>query len=248
MESVAARPIRLGCFDVRDRSVVIGDDSLPIAVEADGASGSVNRVFSWPLSPQHRGRPVALSILNLERSILIASPAAGGIVDIDRRSGQVTVIPLEADVGTLIDCGDAVWAVASPDWGADADERQQEGLRPASAPSCGKNRAKQRSRGSGTWPGTCASAARAWTMRVGTGEPPPIGGRPKATTRNCCLRLRCGVCTRVASPGSGLTWSSPSWLRPARGLLGYAGFPATRSSSMSPPMVLCPGAIPARSS
>jgi hypothetical protein len=127
MGSAAARPIRLGCFDVRDGSVVIADDSLPVAVEADGVSGSVTRVFSWPLSPRHRGRAAALSVLSLEDSILVASPAAGGIVDIDRRSGEASVIPLEADVGALIGCGEAVWAVASPDWFEDVSEQQQEG-------------------------------------------------------------------------------------------------------------------------
>jgi hypothetical protein len=47
---------------------------------------------------------------------MIASPAAGGIVVIDRGSGQVTVIPLEAGAGALTACGDAVWAVAGPEW------------------------------------------------------------------------------------------------------------------------------------
>jgi hypothetical protein len=126
MGSAAARPIQLGCFDVQGGSVIIADDSLPVAVEADAVSGSVTRVFSWPLSPGHRGRAAALSILSLEDSILVASPAAGGIVDIDRRSGEVRVIPLEADVGALISCGEAVWAVASPDWFEDTNEPQQQ--------------------------------------------------------------------------------------------------------------------------
>jgi len=127
MGNAAARPIQLGCFDVRDGTVVIADDSLPVAVEADAVSGSVTRVFSWPLSPRHRGRVAALSILSLGGSILVASPAAGGIVEIDRRSGGVRVISLEADVGALISCGEAVWAVASPDWYEEADEPRQEG-------------------------------------------------------------------------------------------------------------------------
>ncbi len=127
MDSAAVRPIQLGCFDVRDGTVVVADESLPVAVEADAVSGSVTRVFSWPPSPRHRGRAAALSILSLEGSILVASPAAGGIVEIDRRSGGVRVISLEANVGALIRCGEAVWAVASPDWYEDASEQQQEG-------------------------------------------------------------------------------------------------------------------------
>jgi hypothetical protein len=116
VESTAARPFRLGCFDVRNGAVFAADDSLRLAVELDPASGETVRVFSWPLSPRHRGRPAALGILARDHSIMIASPAAGGIVEIDRGSGQATTIPLDADAGTLVVSGDVVWAVASPNW------------------------------------------------------------------------------------------------------------------------------------
>lgn len=59
----AGRPFRIGCFDVRDESVVAADDELPIAVEVDISSGQVIRVFSWPLSPGLRCRPVANDVL-----------------------------------------------------------------------------------------------------------------------------------------------------------------------------------------
>jgi hypothetical protein len=39
MDMSAARLIRLGCFDVRDGSVVVADEALPVAVEVDGVSG-----------------------------------------------------------------------------------------------------------------------------------------------------------------------------------------------------------------
>ena len=116
MDSAAPRPIRLGCFDVRNGRVFAADDSLPIAAEIDAATGETVRVFSWPLSGDHRGRPTALDILARDDSVLIASPAAGGIVEIDRRSGQATIIPLDADAGTLLATGDAIWAVGRPDW------------------------------------------------------------------------------------------------------------------------------------
>ena len=57
MDSAAPRPIRLGCFDVRDGRVFAADDSLPVATEIDAATGEMVRVFSWPLSGEHRGRP-----------------------------------------------------------------------------------------------------------------------------------------------------------------------------------------------
>lgn len=116
MDSSAARPVRLGCFDARNGLIVVADQSLPIAVEVDGASGRVAGVFTWPVLPGLRSRRTALDVLVLEESIMIASPAAGGVVQVSRRSGQVTLIALEADAGALTACGDAVWAVAGPDW------------------------------------------------------------------------------------------------------------------------------------
>lgn len=53
---------------------------------------------------------------------MIASPAAGGIVQLDRRSGRATVILLDADAGVLTACGDAVWAVADANWNCPDDD------------------------------------------------------------------------------------------------------------------------------
>ena len=129
MDSAAPRPIRLGCFDVRNGRVFAADDSLPVAAEIDAATGETVRVFSWPLSGDHRGRPAALDILARDDSVLIASPAAGGIVEIDRRSGQATTIPLDANAGTLLATGDAIWAVARPD-GDEPPAGRPDGKRP----------------------------------------------------------------------------------------------------------------------
>lgn len=130
MESAALRPFRLGCLDVRNGAVFAADDSLPVALEIDAASGETLQVFSWPLSPQHAGRPAALDILARDGSVMIASPAAGGIVQIDRGSGQARTIPLDADAGTLIACGETVWAVASPDWRGQQQDGRRDGRRP----------------------------------------------------------------------------------------------------------------------
>ena len=116
MAGVPERPIRLGCFDVWNGSVVVADESVPVAAEFDRASGAVIRVFSWPIPNDRSDRPVALDLLMCGSSILIASPAAGGIVDIDRHSGAATLIPLDAEAGTLLAGRDVIWAVASPDW------------------------------------------------------------------------------------------------------------------------------------
>ncbi|HEY1619571.1 MAG TPA: hypothetical protein VGG25_18255 [Streptosporangiaceae bacterium] len=126
MDAAHVRPVRLGCFDVGNGSVVIADESLPFAVEVDSASGQVAGVHTWPILAARRDRPVARDILILGDAIVIASPAAGGIVQISRRSGVVTVIPLEAEPGELTACGDAVWVVAHPDW-AHAGEEERTG-------------------------------------------------------------------------------------------------------------------------
>jgi len=68
MDSAATRPLRLGCFDVRNGTVFAADESLPVAAEFDAATGETVRVFSWPLSRDHRGRPVALDILGRDEN------------------------------------------------------------------------------------------------------------------------------------------------------------------------------------
>jgi len=102
--------------------VVVADDALPVAAEFDGASGTVIRVFTWPLLKDLRDRPTALDVLISGTSVLIASPAAGGIVDIDRHSGEATLIPLDAEAGTLLAGRDAIWAIARPDWHDNQDD------------------------------------------------------------------------------------------------------------------------------
>jgi hypothetical protein len=91
--------------------------------------GKVITVFTWALSPDNRGKPVSLDIAVLRESILVASPAAGGIVDISRSSGAAALIPMDAGIGTLIPCGDgAVWAIACPDWqDLGQDDSEQDG-------------------------------------------------------------------------------------------------------------------------
>jgi hypothetical protein len=119
----AVRPLRLGCFGARDGCVVVADEILPVAADIDADSGVVRATFTWPLSAHHRGRPVAAGLVVRPDSIMIASPAAGGIVQISRATAEATVIPLDADPGYLVDTADGLWVVASPD-GADEQAGQ----------------------------------------------------------------------------------------------------------------------------
>jgi hypothetical protein len=112
----AARPLHLGCFGVGDGCVVAADAALPVAAEIDAVSGAVRATYTWPVSPYHRGRPVAADLVVLADSIMIASPAAGGIVQISRATAETTVIPLDADVAFLTGTADGLWAIASRDW------------------------------------------------------------------------------------------------------------------------------------
>jgi hypothetical protein len=87
MSGAGPRPIELGCFAVQNGSVFVADQFLPVVAEIDRASGKVITVFTWALSPENRGKPVSLDIAVLRESILVASPAAGGIADISRSFG-----------------------------------------------------------------------------------------------------------------------------------------------------------------
>jgi len=55
-------------------------------------------------------------VLLTARLLLVASPAAGGVVRIDRASGRTEVIPLEEDAGTLLEQGGEIWVIGSVDW------------------------------------------------------------------------------------------------------------------------------------
>lgn len=108
------RPLRIGSFDVLDGRIVVVDDVIPVAVEIDTSSG-VQAAHTWTLEPGLRGRATAKDMVVTPRSIVVASPAAGGLVWTDRQSGDARIVPLPDDVGWLRADGAVVWAVADPD-------------------------------------------------------------------------------------------------------------------------------------
>jgi hypothetical protein len=114
-----ARPLRIESFDVRDGRIAAVDGAVPLAVEADLATGRVLGVWTWEPAAGRRGRPVATDVILTGTGVVVASPAAGGLVRIDRTTGVATVLTLDADVGHLVwnGDGDALWAV-----GASAEE------------------------------------------------------------------------------------------------------------------------------
>jgi hypothetical protein len=116
------RPLHIGAFDVRDGRVVAVDRDVPLAVEADLATGQVLGAWTWEPAPGRRGRLVVSDVVLTAADAVVASPAAGGLVRIDRATGVVAVLALDIDVGRLVRAGDAVWAVgasaeqADPTW------------------------------------------------------------------------------------------------------------------------------------
>jgi len=108
------RHLQIEAFDVAGGRIVVIDGVLPVAAELD-ADGAPISTWTWSLDPGLRGRPTAKDVVVTTTHIVVASPAAGGLVRIDRVSGDVDLVPLEEDIGTLVRDGDRVWAVADPD-------------------------------------------------------------------------------------------------------------------------------------
>jgi hypothetical protein len=127
--SQVSRPLSLAAFAVHEGSLVAVDDGIPVVVEIDLESGRTTRIYEWPISNDHRDRPIALGVTLGGQSILVASPAAGGLVSIDRTTGEATVIHLEEDVGSIVTSESEVWAIAAPDWeensGSDREESRE---------------------------------------------------------------------------------------------------------------------------
>lgn len=119
------RPLRIGAFDVRGTTVAATDEVIPVAVEVSAASGEVTRVHTWHLAATHRGRPTATDIALSDEEILVASPAAGGLVRIDRVSSAVTVVPLDEDPGSIAVGREAVWIWADAEYQPSAGTEAQ---------------------------------------------------------------------------------------------------------------------------
>ncbi len=88
-----ARPLHIASFDVLDGRIVAVDDVIPVVVEVDPSDG-VTATHTWELDPTLRGRPTARDVVVTPTSIVVASPAAGGLVRIDRASGATTIVNL----------------------------------------------------------------------------------------------------------------------------------------------------------
>jgi hypothetical protein len=116
------RPLAIESFDVRDGRVVAVDEVVPLAVEADLSTGEIVGAWTWDLRPELRDRPTATAVALTRADIVVASPAAGGLVRIDRATGATRVVPLPVGAGRLRRDGETVWAAAGNDDYDDDDD------------------------------------------------------------------------------------------------------------------------------
>ncbi len=98
----------------------VADDVVPVVAETDTADGRVVELFTWTLSPPHRHLPTTTALALQDGDLLVASPAAGGLVRINRATGGSAVTPLPDPPLSLVVDGEAVWIVGAADLDADA--------------------------------------------------------------------------------------------------------------------------------
>ncbi len=114
LTAMAARSLSIASADVHGDLIAAGDANIPAVVLADSTTGDVLAVHTWPLSPEHRGRPRCTDVALTADEVIVASPAAGGLVRIDRATGTTTVIAFDTDVRRVFTGPGVVWVVAAP--------------------------------------------------------------------------------------------------------------------------------------
>jgi hypothetical protein len=98
----------------------VADDVVPVVAELDTVDGRAVELFTWELSPPHRHLPRTTALALAGEELLVASPAAGGLVRIDRATGGSTVTPVPAPPLDVVVDGEVVWIVGAPDLDDDA--------------------------------------------------------------------------------------------------------------------------------
>lgn len=167
------RPLDVCAFDVVDGHVVAVDSVLPVVVVFD-TEGELLATWGWPLDPELRGRPTAEDVCLTAMHIVVASPAAGGLIRIVRDTGAVELVPLEEDIGHLIPDGETIWAVADPNrdgayeaFLASPDRRRVVWEEPSA-----EDMERFRSRMSG-WFGRAPGSDEEWRPLVDASDPTP---------------------------------------------------------------------------
>lgn len=105
------RDLRVDALAVHGDAVFVADTVLPIVAEVDRATGAVRRVFTWPVSAEHRRRTATRSMTGHRGALWVASPLAGGLVRVDLATGTVAVLPLDGGPVDLVAMGDDLLVV-----------------------------------------------------------------------------------------------------------------------------------------
>jgi hypothetical protein len=105
------RPLRIAALDVAGGVAVMADAVLPLVVEVDLASGRLGPIRSWPLRDGAGDAETVTDVAIIDSEILVASPAAGGLVRLDRVSGSSSVVALERGPQRVVVADTGVWVV-----------------------------------------------------------------------------------------------------------------------------------------
>ena len=98
----------------------VADEVVPVVAEIDIADGRVTGLYSWLLSPAWRHLPTTTAIAPQGGDLLVASPAAGGLVRIDRATGGTSVIPTPVPPLDVVVDGESMWILGAADLDDDA--------------------------------------------------------------------------------------------------------------------------------
>lgn len=94
------RDLSPSCIHAAGDVVWLGDEVLPVVVELDASSGQERRRFTWDVGDRRALPPVSAMLAGPD-TLWVSSPAAGGVVAIDRADGRCHVVALPRRVDTL---------------------------------------------------------------------------------------------------------------------------------------------------
>jgi hypothetical protein len=119
-----SRPFRVAHIEVDDRWVYASDEAFPVVAQLGRETGRLERLFWWPISPEHRRRSASTALLSHGRDLWVSSPLAGGVARIDKRTGVVTLIALEDAPGPIAVVGDTIFVLGDADWLSGTDDEE----------------------------------------------------------------------------------------------------------------------------
>ena len=93
--------------------MLAADSVIPVVVDVGIPRGDLRRAYTWALPEEHRGKPTVTDVALQGDGVLVASPAAGGLVRIERATGAISLLPLDGSPLRLAVDGPTAWVVCS---------------------------------------------------------------------------------------------------------------------------------------